>query len=201
MIDLVVAARSVNTIGSVVEGGALESTLADLGLAAAKDALSKVSYAEDKRAQVWSAVNHLEEAESALRTTIKTRGNRLMWVNQPSLLVMIYKRQYILGLMAVCYRYLGEKALTERTLSTIPGAGEGYVVRLKEAKDLDVMRGYANIVLPFYWKAMFQKETEEAWKPGRQGRYSYDIPSFNRSLRATWSSGPRDLLTFPGFPD
>jgi hypothetical protein len=205
MIDLVVAARSANTIANVVAGGALESTLAALGLAAAKDALSKVSHAEDKRAQVWSAVNHLEEAESVLRTTIQTRGYRLMWVDQPGLLLMIYKRRYILGLMAVCYRYLGEKTLAERTLSTIPGADEGYEVRITDPNDWrDVLNTGVQVYSPLAWKGMLQEESPYRmglFKGDWTGRYWYHVPSFSRSLRATWSSGPRDLLTFPGLPD
>jgi len=202
MMDLVATVKTARSIANAVEGGAIESTLADLGLQAAKDALSNVSYAEDKKAQVESAVNHLQGAEAALRTTIQTRGNRLMWVNQPRLLVMIYKRQYVLGLMAVCYRYLGEKALTERTLSTIPGADEGYRDRILEDptnwKDwLNTgMQGYS----PLFWKAMSQEEYRTpVWSGG--GRYWYNIPSFSRSLMATWGSDQRDLLGFPGLSD
>jgi hypothetical protein len=191
MIDLVLAAESVNKLFEFVEGGALESTLADLGLVAAKDALSKVPHAEDKRAQVWSAVNHLEEAESGLRRTIQTRGNRLMFVNQPGFREMIDKRRYILGLMAVCYRYLGERALTERTLSTIPGADEGYDVRLEENYEM-----LLNFISPAFWKAGYQSNWGET-----EGRYKYDIPSFSRSLLATWGDDQRDLLRFPGLPD
>jgi hypothetical protein len=192
MIDLVLAAESVNTIVGVVEGGALESTLADVGLVAAKDALSKVPHAEDKRAQVWSAVNHLEEAESALRNTIKTRGNRLMFVNQLGLEVMIEKRRYILGLMAVCYRYLGERALTERTLSTIPGADEGYAARLSNNWE-----AIFNVISPPWWKDAYG----EPYKAWTEDIYKYNIPAFSRSLMATWGSGPLDLLRFPGLPN
>jgi hypothetical protein len=194
MIDLVVAAKSVNTVVNVVEGGTLESTLADLGLAAAKDALSKVTYAEDKRAQVWSAVNHLEQAESALRTTIQTRGNRLMYVNRPGLEEdLIQKRRYMLGLMAVCYRYLGERALTERTLSTIPGADEGFGARMEE-KHWTIFT--TNIVSPAFWRDVYRSDGGEVYR-----RYTYDIPTFSRSLMATWGSGHRDRLRFSGFPD
>jgi hypothetical protein len=66
MISLVAAAKSANSIVSFVEGGALASAFAGIGIQLAKDALSKASHAKDKRAQVWSAINHLESAESAL---------------------------------------------------------------------------------------------------------------------------------------
>jgi hypothetical protein len=126
MIDLVATVKTVRSIANAVEGGAVESTFADLGLQAAKDALSKVSYAQDKSQQVWSAVNHLEAAEAALRDIVQKRGARLLYSNLAALWEAIDKRRYILGLMAVCYRYLGERALTERMLSMIPDADQGY---------------------------------------------------------------------------
>jgi hypothetical protein len=199
MIDLVLAAESVNTIVELVEGGALESTLADLGLIAAKDALSKVPHAEDKRAQVWSAVNHLEEADSVLRTTLQTRGKRLANLNEVGLQQMIEKRRYLIGLMAVCYRYLGERALTERALSAIPGADEGcdaLIYRTDwEIKDFRITDAFVlgNFISPAFYKSLFGGEA--------LGTYDYDIPSFSRSLMATWGSGPPDLLRFPGLPD
>lgn len=125
MIDLVATVKTARSIANAVEGGAVENTFANLGLQAAKDALSKVSYAQAKSKQVWSAVNNLEAAEAALKDTIQNRGTRLLYSNVNALFNAIFKRAYILGLMAVCYRYLGERALTERTLSIIPDVDEG----------------------------------------------------------------------------
>jgi hypothetical protein len=213
MIDLVATVKTARSIANAIEGGAIESTFADLGLRAAKDALSKVLYAEDKSQQVWSAVNHLEAAEAALRDTLQKRGKRLLYSNMGALWEAIDKRRYILGLMAVCYRYLGERALTERTLSMIPHADEGYQA-ISDRRW--VPPALANLVSPSMWtdvgKDMWRSEAAErtARRMGasqeavaRAGRialfnqqYTYDIPSFSRSLTATWRNSPRDLLNF-----
>jgi hypothetical protein len=58
--DLGVAAKAAGTVVRFVEGGPLAEALAELNMNAALSALNKAKTAEDKRAQVWSAVNHLK---------------------------------------------------------------------------------------------------------------------------------------------
>jgi hypothetical protein len=217
MIDLVATVKTARSIANAVEGGAIESTFADLGLQAAKDALSKVPYAEDKEAQVRSAVTHLEGAEAALRTTIQNRGTRLLYSNINALAHAMFKRVYILGLMAVCYRYLGERALTERTLSMTLDAKLEYAVKYIRGQPLAAL---PNLLSPLNWAGVVkdvwhqsraesearraarragaskEAEDEAARLAGEPYPYSYNVASFSRSLTATWTESPGDLLNF-----
>jgi hypothetical protein len=197
--DLLAAVGSARAIANFVEGGELANALADLGLAAARDALSKIPYANAKTKPVESAINHLEAAEAATRDTIQNRGTRLFWSNEIALVEAIHKRRYILALMALCYRYLGEQELTRRTLSMIPGADEGY-----EARIMTVDNAYSGhprylvmLASPRFWasaaKIRWQMllTKQQPWM-----EYKYDISSFQRRLTATWEEGPPDLLNF-----
>ena len=113
--DLVVAAKTARTVVKFVEGGPLGDALTELNMTAAATALRKAGDAEDKRAQVWSAVNHLESAEAAIEKQLQRK--RLAALNPQRFGKVMSKYQFIKGLMAICYRYLDEEALAEQALA------------------------------------------------------------------------------------
>lgn len=63
---LVSALKAARSVVEFVEGGGLEQAIAEIDVRAALAAVAKASMANDPRSQVWSAVNHLEEAEQVL---------------------------------------------------------------------------------------------------------------------------------------
>lgn len=95
-----------------VEGGGLEHDLALIETKAAKDAFEKSKIAEDKKSQmsqIWSVINHLETAETALKPLVESQMNRNLkpfpwWVNVSELFnIRIF--------MASCYIYLEQRKL------------------------------------------------------------------------------------------
>jgi len=196
MINPVAAVSSVSTIVKFIEGDDLERTLADINLLAAKNALSKIPYTKDKGALVWSAVNHLAGAETTLRTTLLARKERFRWINEVGLDLMLTKRTYILALAAICYRYLGKKALSEQTLAMIKTSHKG---ELACDMPFDSRPTY---VSPFAWKHVFIaaiKAREMDFEEGldyEESEYSFDKSVFRNNLRRSWSGGERDLLSF-----
>jgi hypothetical protein len=193
--ELVAAVRSVKAVSDFVEGGPLGNALADLGLEAAKDALIKAFYAKDKRSQIWSAINHLEEAEVALRKATQDRKILMTFFHIERLAHLIIKRRYILGLMAICYRYLDERELAERTClqlyEGIEGKKKGFV-----GATLGIVRDYANAInlLNYPERVLYDRQNK---------KYLYDVRSFHLFLNNTYA-GPQDLSNLgselPRFP-
>lgn len=73
--------------------------------------------AVDKRSQVRSAVNHLEGALAALDFKVQGgRGKAQFAVRPQNWELLSTKRQYVLALMAICYRYLGEEDLAQQAV-------------------------------------------------------------------------------------
>jgi hypothetical protein len=118
ILDLLATIKAAKTLSSFVEGGALGEALSDAGLRAAHDALEKVPDAMADGQQVWSAINHLEFADAALAQLFARRGEALLWSRRIRFWELVGKRRYILCLMAVCYRYVGEEKLARRALWT-----------------------------------------------------------------------------------
>jgi hypothetical protein len=112
--DLILALKTASSVKAFVERGALEEALAAVDISAAEEAMRKVSLAGDRRGQVWSAINHLEGADEALRRVTSKR--MLRYVDGMKVEDALAKRRYVLCLMAVCYQYLGETRLSGETL-------------------------------------------------------------------------------------
>jgi hypothetical protein len=211
--DLFATAGSARAIAKFVEGGGLSNAVADLGIEAAEDALSKVNHADDKRSQVWSAVNHLESAQVAAKDAFQRGKMVLFYLRSLKGMEVLTKRAYIFGLQAICYRYLGEKELMDRALS---GIDYIYDVEVEEFdwKNRSPLVGGPAVVgfflSPFNWADFARVE----WQ-GRRGTLPpyekgwlgytgnpYEGPgrftvALRRRLNATWQEAPRDLVSFP----
>ncbi|WP_305786708.1 hypothetical protein [Symbioplanes lichenis] len=110
--DLLASVKAAGTVVRFVEGGPLAEALAEINVEAALGALGKAAGARDRQAQVWSAVNHLEGAEAALRRKVTGSGGRRQFVLRARNYVMLEQRYLrILALLAICYRYLNEEDL------------------------------------------------------------------------------------------
>jgi hypothetical protein len=114
MIELVSALKSARSLRNFIEDGGLEQAVGSIDVSAAVDAIRKMHTAKDPRAQIWSAVNHLEGAEQAYRKA----ANRwqLRYFNSYESTFMFGKVRYVLCLQGACYRYLGEDALCRAAL-------------------------------------------------------------------------------------
>lgn len=115
--DLVASVGIARTALNFVEGGPLEAALAELNMSAAVAALQKTRQANDKRAQVWSAVNHLEGAQAAIESKLQRRGRLMVVARYHRWEFLVNKHRYILALMALCYRYLGEERLAQQAFT------------------------------------------------------------------------------------
>jgi tetratricopeptide (TPR) repeat protein len=114
MLDVITALRAARSVQQFVEAGGLEDAVASIDVKAAQEALRKVNMARDPRAQVWSAVNHLEGAEEAARRA--AMNWRLHYFNELSGEVADERHVYVLALLAICYKYLGEFQLCDDAL-------------------------------------------------------------------------------------
>jgi hypothetical protein len=117
LMDLAASVKLAHTAVQFVEGGPLAEALAELDMSAAIAALNKAHQARDKHAQVWSAVNHLERAQTALESKLRRHGAAIAVLRIHHLDELIRKRGYILALMAICYRYLGEEQLAQQAIA------------------------------------------------------------------------------------
>jgi hypothetical protein len=147
MVDIIAAIKMGKSLADFVEGGPLASALSDIGLRAATNALDKIPHSRAPAPHVWSAVNHLEGAEAALAGTLERHGQKMLWGRSVRLQHLEYKRQYVLCLMAVCYRYLGEHPLADRAFHAaregsewMPGPGSTVIAW-----------GVAQLVNPMNW--------------------------------------------------
>jgi hypothetical protein len=108
--------RTIIRLKEYVFTGEIIDVITDAELAAAREAFEKTKTASDKRAQVWSAINHLEAAHHRLKPiyygkTSYSAGTILYRIR------MMYKDQYTLCLMAVGYVAVGEQELCRRALA------------------------------------------------------------------------------------
>lgn len=118
MQELTIVVKTAGTAVRFVEGGPLAEALAELDVSAARTALIKAENAVDKRSQVWSAVNHLEGAVAAIESKNQgARGKAHFTVRASNWMRLQIKRAYILALMAICYRYLGEEELAHQCVA------------------------------------------------------------------------------------
>lgn len=118
MEPLAIVVKTAGTAVRFVEGGPLADALAELNLAAARSALVNAERAVDKRGQVWSAINHLEGALAALNSKVQGGRGKAHFVARPhNWYLLSTKRQYVLALIAICYRYLGEENLAQHAVN------------------------------------------------------------------------------------
>ena len=114
---LLTAARTVSSLVDYARNGSFSDLLADCGLEAARDALTKADMAQDPTAQIWSAINHLEAAHAALEKSYKGRMNFFSslatWTD---CILQSDKDRLVLCIMAACYKIVGEDALCLRCL-------------------------------------------------------------------------------------
>jgi hypothetical protein len=162
MIDVLAVLKGAKALADFVEGGPLANALADVGLQAAGDALRKVPHARAADAQVWSAVNHLEEALAAVEGIFARRGRLLVLGRMVHADNLLEKRDYILSLMAVCYRYLGEDELARQSFVRARALPPGYpnLDKLEAAIDANsaamIAAGVAMFGNPMTWIDMRQ---------------------------------------------
>jgi hypothetical protein len=123
---LLQAAQHIQSLTSWIESGEMAELLADVEFSAAKASLSKVRMAADPRGQVWNAIGQLETAYQASVHIVRAHRS---WENfslrrSARADQARDKAEYILCMMAVCYRYLGENSLCKSHLDEIDRIGE-----------------------------------------------------------------------------
>lgn len=137
--------KSLNTLAKIakfLESNSVVDVLASVELASARRAFSEINSAVDKRGQVWNCIGHLgtcyEAHRHIYRGATKPLENILVSQGQRLLRAKTIAR-FSLCLIAVCYAYLGERALCLKYLEMTE----------KEGKDCDVLedRGFVNRVV------------------------------------------------------
>ena len=112
---LIGLAQNLYKLQHAVRTGEIEEILSDSDLEAARDAFRKVSLANDRTAQIWSAVNHLESAHSKIRSAYYKKKSyvlgKAMFLDR-----MQKKDRYVLCVLSICYYFLGEKKLCIQSL-------------------------------------------------------------------------------------
>jgi hypothetical protein len=99
---------------------------------------------------------------------------------------MIITQRYVLGLMAICYRYLGERALVERTCSMIPKAGEGLEERLTIDGGYGILTNYLSPSFYKQWLGYGLGYARDENSEPPYEKYAYDITAFRTNLERTW---------------
>ncbi len=150
--DVIQALAYGKRVSDFVEGGQLAAAMADAGLQAGVDALKTLPMVNDKQAQVWSAVNHLQFAEGAVRQSITTRTSLKQHARRLAMGALVDRREYVLCLLAVCYRYLGEPTLFEQAMRQARTARE--VLDMSEARL--TATGLLNMANPVTWVDLFR---------------------------------------------
>ena len=77
----------------------------------------------------------------------------------------------------------------------IPVADEGYLERITGKGDAGIM---VNVLSPSAWVWLGKKVVPALIReePDFLDKYTYDIPSFQKRLDASWEEGPPELLSF-----
>jgi hypothetical protein len=125
-VDLIVVMRAAQSLSSFLDGPMFLDAVADVGMHASRASLARAASARDRRAQVWSAVNHLEEADAAIRLILQRWRGSIRYTAPTRAEDLMQKRSYILCLLAACYKYLGEDKLTEQALDEAEAAVSNY---------------------------------------------------------------------------
>lgn len=108
--------RTISSIVNFVDGSGMAdalSTLADVHLEAARLAMSRAKSGKDKRAEVWSAINHLQAAHVSQRAIWDRKRSAIEFITAGASFrshYAAYDDACVCGLTAVCYVYVGEPA-------------------------------------------------------------------------------------------
>jgi hypothetical protein len=112
--------KATKEVRKFVEVGGLAEALSvfgDVEHKAAQEVLRTLHLAEDKRAHVHEAVVHLRSAHSAYEEAIRLATSGIKKYLTMYKIKSIFSKAILSHcLMAVCYRYLGEKALMQETI-------------------------------------------------------------------------------------
>jgi hypothetical protein len=110
------AVRTATSVIAFIEGGGLEADLGALELKAALAGLQSAKIASDRRAQIWSVVNHLETADVSLSDAISRHDIVTLAVRSYARDTDVGKLFLVRCIMAACYFYLKERELFERSI-------------------------------------------------------------------------------------
>jgi hypothetical protein len=116
--DIISVADNVKKLEHFIEGdlpGILNS-FAEVEYKAAADALQNISLAKNRKGMVMLAVGHLQSAHASYQKLAEPSGFKDM-AKMATRMAVVHKDLFTLTLMAVCYRYLGEARLMEKTLA------------------------------------------------------------------------------------
>lgn len=105
---ILTAVEAYTSLVDFITRGKLEmilSSIGDVELLAARDALAKEDSSNKKKAPVRSAVTHLESAHVAYRSLYEDRSTAF---RHASFVLAIHKDCYTMSMMAECYLYLKE---------------------------------------------------------------------------------------------
>jgi hypothetical protein len=138
MADLLAAARTTAALTKFIEED-LVGLMAQLDISAAGIALSGIPSARDKRSAWWSAVNHLEGAESKLRSRMKTA----------SAFDSAQTYLYISAIKALIFRYLGEERLIAKCLEDSKDIVQAQ--QRFESTFMSQIKGVASLFKPSTW--------------------------------------------------
>ena len=108
---------------SFLSGPVFLDAMADVGLQASQTSLARAASAREPRAYVWSAANHLEGAEAALKQRLVRWRGSIKYIAPVTAGDTVLKYKYVLCLLATCYRYLGEQELATRAFDEALAAG------------------------------------------------------------------------------
>lgn len=115
--QLLAAIKTAKALEEFIRKGELADVISDVELASAKTALEKSKIANNPNAQVWSAINHLETAHQALLKSYKGKGTFYdMMATRFKMDIAAKKDRWVLTLMAICYKFLGELELCKSAI-------------------------------------------------------------------------------------
>jgi hypothetical protein len=117
--DIINVADNVKKLQHFIEGDlpGILSTFAEVEYKAAGDALQNIQLAKDRKGMVWQAIGHLQSAHASYQKLYAEPSGLKDMAKMATRMAAIHKDLFTLSLMAVCYRYLGEAKLMEKTLA------------------------------------------------------------------------------------
>ncbi len=117
--NIIRVADNVKKLEHFIEGDlpGILNTFAEVEYKAAADALQNITLAKNRKGMVWQAIGHLQSAHASYQKLHAAPAGLKDMAKMATRMAAIHKDLFTLSLMAVCYRYLGEAKLMERTLA------------------------------------------------------------------------------------
>jgi hypothetical protein len=146
------------SIRSFIEDGSLYSildTIGDIHFKSAKLALKNIRAARDPQREVWLAIGHLQAAHVAFESICSKTFPIQRIVQQGAWYNACYRDGIACALMAVCYTYLGEKALVKKALEWMKKINQR-ASSLYLAEEIPGM--FASLLNPSQWKYLVWNE-------------------------------------------